>query len=71
MVVEQLDQHYAIKLGLHSRGKLLSLTREATREGLQQALRLAMERYGSSITVNGTTEFKAQTSFAPTAAAAD
>lgn len=36
-VVEQLDQHYAIKLGLHSRGKLLSLTREATREALRQA----------------------------------
>ena len=36
-VIEQLDQHYAIRLGLHPRGRLLSLTREATREVLVQA----------------------------------
>lgn len=36
-VVEQLDQHYAVKLGLHSRGHLMSLTREATRVALRQA----------------------------------
>lgn len=41
-------------------GDKLQVSREATREGLQHALRLAMERYGSRITVNGTTEFKAQ-----------
>ncbi|MCA9655709.1 MAG: universal stress protein [Myxococcales bacterium] len=36
-VIEQLDQHYAIKLGLHPRGRLISLTREATRDVLRQA----------------------------------
>jgi hypothetical protein len=41
-------------------GDKLQVSREATREGLQQALRLAMERYGNRITVNGTAEFKAQ-----------
>ncbi len=41
-------------------GDKLQVSREATREGLQEALRLAMERYGSRITVNGTTQFKAQ-----------
>ncbi len=37
-VVEQLDQHYAIKLGMYSRGHLLGLTTEATRAALQTAL---------------------------------
>jgi len=41
-------------------GDRLQVSREATREGLQQALRLAMQRYGNRITVNGTVEFKAQ-----------
>jgi hypothetical protein len=41
-------------------GDKLQVSREATREGLQVALRLAMERYGNRITVNGTAEFKAQ-----------
>jgi hypothetical protein len=41
-------------------GDRLQVSREATREGLQAALRLAMERYGKRITVNGTAEFKAQ-----------
>lgn len=36
-VIEQLDQHYAIRLGLHPRGRLISLTREATRDVLRQA----------------------------------
>lgn len=36
-VIEQLDQHYAIRLGLHPRGRLLALTREATRDVLRQA----------------------------------
>lgn len=41
-------------------GDKLQVSREATREGLQAALRLAMERYGDRITVNGTAKFKAQ-----------
>jgi hypothetical protein len=41
-------------------GDKLQVSREATRAGLQQALRLAMERYGDRITVNGDVEFKAQ-----------
>jgi hypothetical protein len=41
-------------------GDKLQVSREATAEGLQAALRLAMERYGERITVNGTLEFKAQ-----------
>lgn len=41
-------------------GDKLQVSREATREGLQVALRLAMERYGGRITVNGTAEFKAR-----------
>lgn len=40
-------------------GDKLQVSREANREGLQAALRLAMERYGERITVNGTAEFKA------------
>jgi hypothetical protein len=41
-------------------GDRLQVSREATREGLQEALRLAMQRYGNRITVNGTVGFKAQ-----------
>ena len=41
-------------------GDRLQVSREATTEGLQEALRLAMQRYGNRITVNGTVEFKAQ-----------
>ena len=41
-------------------GDRLQVSREATREALQAALRLAMEKYGERITVNGTAEFKAQ-----------
>ncbi|CAI10575.1 TraI protein of DNA transfer system (plasmid) [Aromatoleum aromaticum EbN1] len=41
-------------------GDKLQVSRDATREGVQAALRLAMERYGSQITVNGTPAFKAQ-----------
>lgn len=41
-------------------GDRLQVSREATREGLQEALRLAMQRYGNRITVNGTVEFKAK-----------
>jgi Relaxase/Mobilisation nuclease domain/Large polyvalent protein-associated domain 7 len=40
-------------------GDRLKVSRGATREGLEAALRLAMERYGTHITVNGTAEFKA------------
>jgi hypothetical protein len=41
-------------------GDRLKVSRGATREGLAAALRLAMERYGTNITVHGTAEFKAQ-----------
>lgn len=41
-------------------GDKLQVSREASREGVQAALRLALERYGNQITVNGTPEFKAQ-----------
>lgn len=41
-------------------GERLQVSREATREGLEAALRLARERYGNCITVNGTALFKAQ-----------
>jgi len=40
-------------------GDRLKVSRGATREGLEAALRLAMERYGTHITVNGTADFKA------------
>lgn len=48
------------KTAVRDDGDKLQVSREATREGLQEALRVAMERYGNRITVNGTTEFKAQ-----------
>ena len=41
-------------------GNKLQVSRETTPESLQAALRLAMERYGERITVNGNPEFKAQ-----------
>jgi hypothetical protein len=41
-------------------GDRLKVSRGATREGLAAALCLAMERYGTHITVTGSTEFKAQ-----------
>jgi len=41
-------------------GDRLQVSRGATREGLQAALLLAIERYGSKITVNGTVDFKAE-----------
>jgi len=41
-------------------GDRLKVSRGAKREGLEAALRLAMERYGTNITVNGTADFKAQ-----------
>lgn len=40
-------------------GDKLQVSREVTREAVQAALRLAMARYGTQITVNGTPEFKA------------
>jgi len=40
-------------------GDRLQVSREVTRESLQAALRLARERYGDRITVNGSAEFKA------------
>jgi methyl coenzyme M reductase gamma subunit len=41
-------------------GDRLQVSREVTSEGLQAALRLAIERYGERIIVNGTSEFKTQ-----------
>jgi hypothetical protein len=41
-------------------GDKLKVSRGATREGLAAALCLAMERYGTHITVTGSAEFKAQ-----------
>ncbi len=41
-------------------GDRLQVSREADRDGVQAALRLAMERYGERITVTGSPEFKAQ-----------
>lgn len=41
-------------------GDKLQLSRQATGETVQEALCIAMERYGNRITVNGTAEFKAQ-----------
>jgi len=41
-------------------GDRLKVSRGATREGLAAALRLAMERYGTNINVNGTADFKAK-----------
>ncbi|TAL47133.1 MAG: conjugal transfer protein TraI [Methylovulum sp.] len=39
-------------------GDKLKVSREATKEGLEAALRMAMERYGNRITVNGTDDFR-------------
>lgn len=39
-------------------GDKLKVSREATKDGLDAALRMAMERYGNLITVNGTDDFK-------------
>ncbi len=36
-VVEQLEQHYAVRLGLHPKERLLSLTTEAAQDTLRQA----------------------------------
>lgn len=39
-------------------GDKLKVSREATKDGLEAALGMAMERYGNHITVNGTDDFK-------------
>ena len=39
-------------------GDQLKVSREATKDGLDAALRMAMERYGNLITVNGADDFK-------------
>ncbi len=39
-------------------GDKLKVSREATKEGLEAALRMAMERYGNRIRVNGTDDFR-------------
>ncbi len=41
-------------------GEKLKVSRGVTQDGLQAALRMAMERYGNRITVNGTAEFREQ-----------
>ncbi len=41
-------------------GDRLQVSREADRDGLKVALRVAMEKYGERITVTGSPEFKAQ-----------
>lgn len=41
-------------------GDRLQVSREADRDGVQTALRVAMEKYGERITVTGSPEFKAQ-----------
>ena len=41
-------------------GDRLQVSREADRDGVQAALRMAMEKYGERITVTGSPEFKAQ-----------
>lgn len=41
-------------------GDRLQVSRDTAQEGVQQALRLAVERYGDRITVKGTAEFKAR-----------
>ena len=41
-------------------GAKLAVSRGATQAGLEAALRMAVQRYGSCLTVNGSDEFKAQ-----------
>lgn len=48
------------KSAVRDDGDKLQVSTGADRAGVQEALRLAAERYGDRITVNGTTEFKAQ-----------
>ena len=48
------------KSAVRDDGDKLQVSREATGEGLVAALRLASERYGNRITVNGTVDFKAR-----------
>ena len=49
-------------------GDKLKVSRGANQDGLQAALRMAMERYGERITVNGTATFKEQIAQAAAAA---
>jgi hypothetical protein len=49
-------------------GDKLRVSRDATKDGLDAAIRMAMERYGNRITVNGTIEFKAKIIHAAVAA---
>jgi hypothetical protein len=41
-------------------GARLAVSRGATEEGLQAAMRMAIQRYGTRLTVNGSDDFKAQ-----------
>lgn len=49
-------------------GERLSLTRGASHDGLVAALRMAMERFGETVTVNGSAEFKERIAVAAVAA---
>lgn len=49
-------------------GDVLQVSRSATHEGLEAALRMAMHRYGECITVNGSAEFKERIAQAAAAA---
>jgi hypothetical protein len=48
------------KAAIRDDGERLQVSREATSESLQVALQLAVQRYGQSLTVNGSDEFKEQ-----------
>ena len=52
-------------------GARLSVSRGATQDGLQAALRMAMERYGDRLSVNGSAAFKEQLAQAAAAARLD
>ncbi len=41
-------------------GDMLKVSKEATKDGMEAALRMAMERYGNKITVTGSIDFKAK-----------
>lgn len=56
------------KSAVRDDGDRLQVSRGATADGLQTALQMAMERYGSRISVNGTAEFKEQIAQAAVAA---
>jgi len=56
------------KTAVRDDGERLSLTRGASHDGLVAALRMAMERFGETVTVNGSAEFKERVAIAAVAA---